>query len=133
MGWGYPDHGNPNPSSLAHNIAKRNGFHNLGPVLGSNHEFHFVHHGLPHARHKRSVPHSRKLKSDPQVHHVFQQTGFRRVKRGFKPIPASELVQDLIRGPKSIEKKNSWSELRASLDLDNINTAGLMFSRSRDA
>jgi len=118
-----PDHGHPNPSSLAHNIAKRNGFHNLGPVLGSDHEFNFVHHGLPHARHKRSVPHSRKLKSDPQVHHVFQQTGFRRVKRGFKPIPASELVQDLIRGPKSIEKKNSWSELRASLDLENINPA----------
>ena len=62
-----PDHGHPNPSSLAHNIAKRNGFHNLGPVLGSDHEFNFVHHGLPHARHKRSVPHSRKLKSDPQV------------------------------------------------------------------
>ena len=36
-------------------------------VISSPHEFHFVHAGLPHARHKRSVPHSRKLKTDPQV------------------------------------------------------------------
>merc|ERR1711962_1206238 len=106
-----PDHGKPNPSSLAHDIAKRNGFHNLGPVLGSDHEFHFVHHGLPHARHKRSVPHSRKLKTDPQVHRVYQQTGFRRVKRGYREEP-----DYMALGPKSVQKKGSWSELRASLD-----------------
>ena len=62
-----PAHGHSDPKVLAHAIAKRNGFHSLGPVLGSPHEFHFVHHGLPHARHKRSVPHTRKLKTDPQV------------------------------------------------------------------
>ena len=65
-----PAHGHSNPAVLAHAIAKRNGFHSLGPVLGSPHEFHFVHHGLPHARHKRSVPHTRKLKTDPQVSKV---------------------------------------------------------------
>lgn len=67
----HPEAGEPDPSQLAHKIAKRNGFHNLGPLLGSDHEFHFIHHGLPHARHKRSVPHSRKLKSDPQVRKFF--------------------------------------------------------------
>ena len=36
-------------------------------IISSPHEFHFVHEGLPHARHKRSIPHSRKLKTDPQV------------------------------------------------------------------
>ena len=36
-------------------------------IVSSPHEFHFVHAGLPHARHKRSLPHSRKLKTDPQV------------------------------------------------------------------
>ena len=36
-------------------------------ILSSPHEFHFVHEGLSHARHKRSLPHSRKLKTDPQV------------------------------------------------------------------
>ena len=46
-----------------------------------------------------------------QVHGVFQQTGFRRVKRGYREIPE---YQDL--GPKSVVKKSSWSELRASLD-----------------
>jgi len=121
----HPDPGHPDTSHLAHKIAKRNGFHNLGPVLGSDHEFHFIHHGLPHARHKRSVPHSRKLKSDPQVHHVFQQTGFKRAKRGYKPLFDNdyEVMDNLVNGRKSLEEKNSWSELRSSLDLDNINPA----------
>ena len=48
-----------------------------------------------------------------QVHHVFQQTGFRRVKRGYRP-----LTQD-----GDIQTKDSWSQLRASLDMDNINPA----------
>ena len=49
-----------------------------------------------------------------QVHHVFQQTGFRRVKRGYRP-----LTQD----DRDLQKKDSWSQLRASLDMDNINPA----------
>jgi len=120
-----PDKGHPDPSVLAHNIAKRNGFHSLGPLLGSEDEFHFVHQGLPHARHKRSLPHSRKLKADPQVHHVFQQTGFRRVKRGFRDLRLddAEVMGRLVNGPKAIQKKDSWSELRASLDMDSINPA----------
>merc|ERR1712123_357111 len=108
-----PAHGHSDPKVLAHAIAKRNGFHSLGPVLGSPHEFHFVHHGLPHARHKRSVPHTRKLKTDPQVHHVFQQSGFKRVKRGYR---GGEEMGVLREGPKMVEKKSSWSQLRASLD-----------------
>lgn len=111
----HPSHGHPDPPSLARDIARRNGFHSLGPLLNSPHEFHFLHAGLPSARHKRSLPHTRKLKTDPQVHHVFQQTGFRRVKRGYREIPES-----LAQGPKSVIKKSSWSELRASLD-DEIN------------
>merc|ERR1719285_1455499 len=78
----HPSHGHPDPPALARDIARRNGFHSLGPLLNSPHEFHFVHEGLSHARHKRSLPHSRKLKTDPQVHRVYQQTGIRRVKRG---------------------------------------------------
>ena len=48
-----------------------------------------------------------------QVHHVFQQTGFRRVKRGYRPLTQDE----------DLQKKDSWSQLRASLDMDNINPA----------
>jgi len=102
----HPGAAGETPQQLAHRVAKRNGFHALGPVLGSDHEFHFVHHGLAHARHKRSVPHARKLKADPQVHHAFQQTGFRRVKRGFRDVPAPAAG-------------DSWSQLRASLDAVN--------------
>ena len=36
-------------------------------VIGSNHEYHFVHHALPHARTKRSVMQTRQLKADPLV------------------------------------------------------------------
>merc|ERR1712045_803621 len=114
-----PNHGNPQPSVLAHNIAKRNGFHSLGPVLGSDHEFHFIHHGVPQARHKRSVPHTRKLKADHEVHHVFQQTGFKRVKRGYRDI--RDMDYSLLSGAQQMEKRNSWEELRASLDADTIN------------
>lgn len=75
------DNGAQSPSEVGHNIARRNGFHNLGSVLGSPHEYHFIHHGLPPARTKRSIAHLRKLKADPQVHTAFQQSGFKRVKR----------------------------------------------------
>jgi len=43
------------------------GKYRLFQILGSEHEFHFVHDGLPHARSKRSVRHIRKLKSDHRV------------------------------------------------------------------
>ena len=36
-------------------------------VIGSDHDYHFVHHALPHARTKRSVLHTRQLKADPLV------------------------------------------------------------------
>lgn len=51
----------------AHKVAKRHGFVNLGPVLGSASEYHFQHRALPHARTRRSISHSRKLKLDPLV------------------------------------------------------------------
>lgn len=67
-------------------IARRNGFENWGPVIGSNHEYHFVHHALPHARTKRSVMQTRQLKADPLIHSAVQQMGFRRSKRGYKSV-----------------------------------------------
>jgi proprotein convertase subtilisin/kexin type 2 len=76
-------HSDPSQPDLAHKIARRNGFHNVGKVLGSHNEYHFVHHGLAHARSKRSVGHLRLLKADPHVAVAVQQTGFLRVKRGF--------------------------------------------------
>nr|CAG4640704.1 EOG090X02T5 [Eulimnadia texana] len=69
-------------------IARRNGFHNWGPVLGSKDEYHFVNLALPHARSKRSVLHTRQLKADPLIHKAVQQVGFRRVKRGYRQLPA---------------------------------------------
>jgi len=108
-----PDHGHPNPEEIAHTIAKRNGFHHVGKVLGSGHEFHFVHHGVPHIRTKRSLLHTRKLKADPLVHQVFQQTGFKRVKRW----GAGRYIQDIQQqiGEPS-EEKSSWAELQQSLE-----------------
>jgi len=105
-----PDHGHPNPKEMAHTIAKRNGFHSMGQLLGSPHEFHFIHHGLPHARNKRSLLHTRKLKSDPMVHHVFQQTGFKRVKR--MGIGKYNYDNDLT---EMQEPKTPWDALQDSL------------------
>lgn len=70
----------------AHQIAKRHGFVNLGPVLGLNNEYHFQHRALPHARTKRSIGHFRKLKSDPLIESALQQIGFQRKKRGHKSL-----------------------------------------------
>jgi proprotein convertase subtilisin/kexin type 2 len=70
----------------AHQIAKRNGFINLGAVLDSQNEFHFMHRALPHARTKRSISHYRKLKSDPLIQFASQQIGFRRIKRGYNKL-----------------------------------------------
>nr|CAG4636015.1 EOG090X02T5 [Eubosmina coregoni] len=77
-------------------IARRNGFENWGPVIGSNHEYHFVHHALPHARTKRSVMQTRQLKADPLIHSAVQQMGFRRSKRGYK---AAALLPSPTGGP----------------------------------
>jgi len=106
-------HGDPDQPDLAHKIARRNGFHNLGPVLGSSHEYHFVHHGLPHARKKRSVGHLRLLKADPHIAEAVQQTGFLRVKRGYGLPKASLSADDLAL---TATKKSPWVSLREALD-----------------
>jgi len=98
------------PSQLAHKIARRNGFHNLGPVLGSKHEYHFIHHALPHARTKRSVRHVRQLKADPHIEHAFQQSGFKREKRF--GIPRNYNFEE--------EKRSPWVSLREALDQDQL-------------
>lgn len=70
----------------AHRIAKRNGFMNVGPVMGSEYEWHFVKNALPKARTKRSVHSHRSLFRDPGVVHAEQQAGYKRLKRGYRPL-----------------------------------------------
>ncbi|XP_046401719.1 neuroendocrine convertase 2 [Ischnura elegans] len=77
----------------AERVASMTGFDNLGPLLGSSHEFHFMHRALPHARTRRSIPHTRKLKAHPMVQVAVQQPGFKRVKRGYKPLRVENLVK----------------------------------------
>jgi len=103
--------GHEDPSQVAHKIARRNGFHNLGPVLGSKHEYHFIHHALPHARTKRSVRHVRQLKADPHIEHAFQQSGFKREKRF--GIPRDYNYEEA-------EKRSPWVSLREALDEDQL-------------
>ncbi|CAD5222733.1 unnamed protein product [Bursaphelenchus okinawaensis] len=70
----------------AHQVAKRHGFVNRGPVLGSDTQWHFVHSGLSHARTRRSVGHHVKLNKDNDVAYAEQMTGYRRLKRGYRPL-----------------------------------------------
>ncbi|RUS81370.1 hypothetical protein EGW08_010868, partial [Elysia chlorotica] len=72
--------------ALAKRVARDTGFTYVGPVLGSDSEFHFVHHGVGHARSKRSIPHTRLLRVHPHVRTAFQQSGYIRAKRGFKKL-----------------------------------------------
>lgn len=72
----------------AHEIAKRHGFINRGPVLGSDTEWHFVHNGLSHARTRRSIGHNLRLHRDNDVSYVEQLQGYRRLKRGYRPLEA---------------------------------------------
>ncbi|CAG9765727.1 unnamed protein product [Ceutorhynchus assimilis] len=63
--------------------------------MRSKSEYSFVNHALPHARSKRSLTHTRKLKSDPLISTAIQQPGFVRVKRGYKPLKVENLVQNI--------------------------------------
>ncbi|KAK9497184.1 hypothetical protein O3M35_004549 [Rhynocoris fuscipes] len=87
--------GGPEIASL---VAKRTGFDNYGPVLGSPNEYHFIHRGLKEARTKRSIPHTRRLKVDPLVHFAVQMPGFKRVKRGYKALVVENLVGEMKPG-----------------------------------
>ncbi|GIY62242.1 proprotein convertase type 2 [Caerostris darwini] len=68
-------------------------------VLGSSQYFQFVHRAMPHARKKRSVPHMKILKNDPLVARATQQTGFKRVKRGYKQLRLREEMAKEMREP----------------------------------
>uniref|UniRef100_A0A7E4VXU8 Neuroendocrine convertase 2 n=1 Tax=Panagrellus redivivus TaxID=6233 RepID=A0A7E4VXU8_PANRE len=78
----------------AHAVAKRHGFINRGPVLGSDTQFHFVHNGLSHARTRRSVAHHSKLHNDDGVSYAEQLVGYRRLKRGYRPL--EDRLQDQL-------------------------------------
>ena len=57
--------------------------------------------------------HLRLLKADPHVAHAVQQTGFRRVKRGFGLPKAGLSAEDLAL---TAAKKSPWISLREALD-----------------
>ncbi|CAO1425802.1 unnamed protein product [Diamesa serratosioi] len=83
-------------NQLAHDIANRNGFHNIGPLPGSSaKEFHFRHSSMPHIRSRRSISHTRVLKQEPLIHTAIQQSGFKRVKRGFRTLKSPPVVSNI--------------------------------------
>jgi len=73
-------------ADAAHRIAKRHGLQVIRSVLGSESEWHMKDHALPHARTKRSLYRHRKIRSDPEVKFVSQLIGYRRQKRGYRPL-----------------------------------------------
>merc|ERR1712018_564212 len=100
---------------------------------GSKHEYHFIHHALPHARTKRSVRHVRLLKTDPHIEHAFQQSGFKREKRygvprndrgGSLNLDFNDLIQPdndyLVQLPQEedADARSPWLDLREALDQD---------------
>uniref|UniRef100_A0A0B7AP44 Neuroendocrine convertase 2 n=2 Tax=Arion vulgaris TaxID=1028688 RepID=A0A0B7AP44_9EUPU len=96
-------------ADVARRVARETGFTYVAPVLGSKSEFHFMHAGVPHARSKRSVPHTRQLRAHPQVRYAYQQSGYMRVKRGYKD------VEKVL----SINKQHVASKAKPKLGLPN--------------
>lgn len=113
---------NLGPSEV-HEIAKRNGFINMGRIKrGTNgHDqeniYRFDHPKLKPAHPKRSIKHIKRLKRDLGVRHAFQMTGFQREKRGFKvfhrnPIPKVSMnnQQRLTRIPLTLNDQENKSK-----------------------
>lgn len=96
-------HGNPGPES-AKIVAKRNGFTYVGPHMGSDSDFHFTHKFVQHSRNRRSVMHTRLLKTDPLVRTAIQQSGYVRHKRGYKQIRGMPLPNSDVTDHKNILK-----------------------------
>ncbi|CRL07391.1 CLUMA_CG020365, isoform A [Clunio marinus] len=92
----------------AHDIAKRNSFHNIGPLPGSfGKEYHFRHSSIPHVRSRRSIAHTRLLKKEPLIHNAIQQPGFKRVKRGFRTLKSPAAISNYpIESEKYSESSN---------------------------
>lgn len=80
---------------VARSVATDTGFSYVAPVLGSDTQFHFIHHGVPHARFRRSVMHTRTLRAHPHVKSAVQMTGFVRQKRGYKPLDLALLDKSI--------------------------------------
>ncbi|XP_031619450.1 neuroendocrine convertase 2 [Contarinia nasturtii] len=80
-------------NDIAHAIASRNGFENVGELSGSNgREYHFKNKVLHHSRTRRSITQTRVLKREPLIRTTIQQTGFVRVKRGLRSSPPSLVI-----------------------------------------
>lgn len=91
-------------SGEAHEIARRNAFHSLGPLPGSSGtEYHFRHSSMPHVRSKRSIAHTRQLKREPLIHTAIQQSGFKRVKRGFRTLKSPAAISNYPEPEKIVE------------------------------
>ncbi|VVC34580.1 Peptidase S8, pro-domain,Peptidase S8, subtilisin, Asp-active site,Kexin/furin catalytic [Cinara cedri] len=105
--------------AVAHQVAKRAGigFQNVGKIRGTKDEFQFVHHGLPKIRGRRSIPSVLLLKKDPSVKSVHQQPGFKRVKRGYKPLMPS-MYSYLSRHEFLANKFNSYFDKAVEIDED---------------
>jgi proprotein convertase subtilisin/kexin type 2 len=112
----------------AHAVAKRSGFINRGPVLGSPNQWHFVQPALSHARTRRSLGHHAKLVKDEGVAYVEQMQGYRRLKRGYRPLEESlqeQLDFTAVQSPSDplyqyqwYLKNNGQSNGKARLDLN---------------
>lgn len=71
---------------IARFVANRNGFGYVAPLMGSKKEFHFVHQKTPKVSRQRRSIHTQTLLSDPLVLSAEQQFGYRRTKRGSRPM-----------------------------------------------
>lgn len=93
----------------ADEVAREHGFVNTGPLLRSKREYHFIHKGLPNSRSKRSISHGRSLRANPLIKLVAQQPGYKRTKRGYRPlISKGQVPLDNVQEPTDPYFKFQW-------------------------
>lgn len=96
-------------SLVADQIASRNGFINKGPVIGSRHQYHFIHKQGPHIRTRRDTSiHRRIISKESLVKNVEQQFGYKRIKRGYRSVDELKKHFPSYKAPEDPYFKNQW-------------------------
>lgn len=95
--------------SFANQIAKRNGFVNVGPLSGSKNHFHFVQKRSLHLRTRRDTSaHKKILANENSIKFIVQQHGYKRVKRGYNSLKDLQAQFPNYQPPQDPYFKHQW-------------------------
>lgn len=78
-------------------------------VIGSRHQYHFIHKQGPHIRTRRDTSiHRRIISKESLVRNVEQQFGYKRIKRGYRSVDDLQKHFPSYKAPEDPYFKNQW-------------------------